>query len=554
MRTWCSIVLAFILLAAGGCKTGGSDNGGGNGNNNKEYEAPQGQGNTYWWNDTVFYEVFVRSFYDSDGDGIGDLKGLTAKLDYLNDGNPQTSSDLGITGIWLMPVCESPSYHGYDTADYRTIEQDYGTNADFTAFLAAARQRGIKVIVDLVVNHTSGLHPWFTGSAVQDGTHDNWYRWSVNDPGQTGPWGQQVWHRHANGQYYYGLFWGGMPDLNYGEPAVYTEILNICRFWLVNMDVDGFRCDAVKYIYEDGAQLENTAQTFDFWKQLRQDIKAIRLDCMTVGEAWDDTDVVQNYSGGDGLDFCFEFNLATAILAALEAGSPATLKGKMKDLKDAYPYHQYGVFLTNHDQNRVMDELGDDLARAKLAAGVYLTLPGVPFLYYGEEIGMRGIKPDEDIRRPMQWNGTAHAGFTAGIPWRPVDPNFPARNVETMQGDTNSLWHRYRRLLRLREQYQALDRGTYQAVGSSHTSVYAFLRQHEEEIFLVVHNFSAFDLNTVTFDIDTTHIPAGSYSVTGVLHDPAATSVTVDPGGGFTGWTPLSGLDAGETYILRLQR
>lgn len=192
-------------------------------------DAPQSAGTTYWWNDTVFYEIFVRSFYDSDGDGIGDLQGIIQKLDYLNDGNPETSSDLGITGIWLMPVSQSPSYHGYDVTDYYTIEDDYGNNDDFLALMDACHARGIKVIVDLVMNHCSSQHPWFIASQQNDPEYTDWFRWSSTDPGYLGPWGQPVWHQGTNGLYYYGIFWGGMPDLNYAHSPVNTPCERLPR-------------------------------------------------------------------------------------------------------------------------------------------------------------------------------------------------------------------------------------------------------------------------------------------------------------------------------------
>jgi 1,4-alpha-glucan branching enzyme len=203
---------------------------------------------TGWWNDAVFYEVFVRSFYDANGDGNGDINGLIQKLDYLNDGNPATTTDLGVTALWLMPIMQSPSYHGYDVTDYRTVEQDYGSNNDFKALVAAAHARGIKVIIDFVMNHTSEQHPWFTESAASTtSNYRNWYRWSATNPGGTGPWGQTVWY-NRNSAWYYALFWSGMPDLNYTTPAVKTELFDVARFWMQDMNVDGFRLDAVKYI------------------------------------------------------------------------------------------------------------------------------------------------------------------------------------------------------------------------------------------------------------------------------------------------------------------
>lgn len=231
-------------------------------------EPPQpttsGSDSLPWWNERVFYEVFVRSFKDSNSDGIGDLRGLIEKLDYLNDGDPATSDDLGVTGIWLMPVAESPSYHGYDVTDYRTIEKDYGSNADFKELIEQAHQRGMVVIVDMVMNHTSSEHPWFIKASIPGSKTENWYIWSPTDPGYMSPWDSPVWHRgrggdaenmrtfHALTDYYYGLFWEGMPDLNYNNGAVTEKMFDILRYWLDEMGADGFRLDAVRHLIEDG--------------------------------------------------------------------------------------------------------------------------------------------------------------------------------------------------------------------------------------------------------------------------------------------------------------
>jgi hypothetical protein len=247
---------------------------------------PVAVGPTHWWNDTVFYEILVRSFSDSNGDGIGDLQGLTAKLDYLNDGNPATTTDLGITGIWLMPINNAPSYHGYDSLDYRSINPDYGTMADFEAFLAAAHARGIKVIIDYVMNHCSNEHPWFVAARQNSPTYRNWFRWAPNKPDETGPWGQAVWHWNQSG-WYYGLFWSGMPDLNYDTPAVKTEMLDTAAWWLDAIGVDGFRLDAVLYIDEDPGLLQTTPATLQFWQDFNAHIKAVEPDALFGGRGLD---------------------------------------------------------------------------------------------------------------------------------------------------------------------------------------------------------------------------------------------------------------------------
>ena len=378
-----------------------------------------GTGELHWWNDAVFYEILVRSFQDSDGDGIGDLQGLTQKLDYLNDGDPNTTDDLGITGIWLMPINDSPSYHGYDAVDYRAINPDYGTMADFQAFLAAAHARGIKVIIDYVMNHCSDQHPWFTAAAANDPAYRDWFRWSASDPGQTGPWGQNVWHWNASG-WFYGLFWSGMPDLNYETPAVKQEMFDTAAWWLETIGVDGFRLDAVLYIDEDGGQLQNTPGTLQFWQDFSTRIKAADPEALSVGEAWTATNNVIPYVIDDRLDLCFEFDLSYATIGAVNNGDAGYLNGKAAQVYGLYPYLQFATFLTNHDQDRTLNVVGFDLGRARAAAGILMTLPGVPFVYYGEEIGMIGSGAHEFIRSPMQWNGEPGAGFTSGTPWQAV--------------------------------------------------------------------------------------------------------------------------------------
>ncbi len=433
-------------------------------------------GEPKWWNDRVFYEIFVRSFYDSDGDGIGDFKGLTQKIDYMNDGDPLTDSDLGITGIWLMPINPSPSYHGYDVTDYTAINPDYGTMEDFKEFLSAAHNRGIAVIIDFVMNHSSSQHPWFEASRSGDPFYRSFYRWSDTNPGYNGPWGQQVWHQ-SGGDYYYGLFWGGMPDLNYENQALKDSMFAYSDFWINEIGIDGFRQDAVLYIHEDGDTLKNTQKTLDFWQEFNLNMKSNNPDAFNVGEAWEPTDIVLKYISNDRMDYAFEFDLANAILFSVNTGDAGPLTGQMEKVYNVYPTLQYGTFLTNHDQNRVMNVLGEDVEKNKIAAAIYLTLPGIPYLYYGEEIGQLGTKPDEDIRRPLQWNDDISAGFsTDPSPWRAPYSDFPTKNIEAQQQDPSSLWTAYRDLIQLRNQYPELRTGDYETAIVDDQRIYAFKR------------------------------------------------------------------------------
>ena len=304
-----------------------------------------------WWNDEVFYEVFVRSFSDSDGNGVGDLQGLIDKLDYLDD--------LGVTALWLMPIAQSPSYHGYDTTDYYTVEADYGTNQDFKDLVAAAHERDIEVIVDLMLNHTSSEHPWFVeaASGPESGKRD-WYVWSDTDTGEQTEWGAPVWHPR-DGAYYFGLFWEGMPDLNYNNPTVTEQMYDVARFWLQDMGADGFRLDAIRHLIEEDGNFSSTDASHDWlvgWDDFLDDVDPQSL---TVGEVWDDTPVVAPYVTSDEVDLTFEFDLAEQMLRSVNSGDPAPFADQLADVLRSYPPGQFAPFLTNHDQDRVMSQLGD---------------------------------------------------------------------------------------------------------------------------------------------------------------------------------------------------
>ena len=472
---------------------------------------------TNWWNSRVFYEIFVRSFYDSSGDGIGDFQGMTQRLDYLNDGDPNTTDDLGITGIWLMPIHESPSYHGYDVTDYRSVNSDFGTIDEFRDFLSAAHDRGIAVIIDYVLNHSSTQHPWFQKSAQNDPEYRDFYRWRDDHPGYLGPWGQNVWHQHGN-EYYYGLFWGGMPDINFRHEPAKDSLFAAADFWLDEIGVDGFRLDAVKYIYEeeDGSQLENLEETYHFFNEFTQQVRASNPDAFTVGEAWTNTEQVIPYVIDDRIDFAFEFDLSYAMLNAVQSGNADQLINQMQKVYFSYPYQQFGTFLTNHDQDRVMSQL-NNIDQAKTAASIYLTLPGIPFIYYGEEIGMRGTKPDPDIRTPMQWTDGHQAGFTTGSPWRAVNSDYETVNVAAQQADQNSLWNRYRSLISARNNFEALQIGSYQLSPASNDAIYSFTRSLENENILVVINTGSESIESAELTIPGLQFDTGDYYLFDIL-------------------------------------
>lgn len=490
---------------------------------------------THWWNDTVFYEIFVRSFKDSDGDGRGDIQGLISKLDYLNDGNPETTTDLGITGIWLMPIQQSPSYHGYDVSDYMTVEEDYGSNADFTALIEACHERGIKVIIDLVMNHTSTQHPWFVASASSP-TNDqrNWYIWEDSNPGTPGPLENYPWAQQ-NGYWYYNAFWSGMPDLNFNTAGVREAFEDITEFWLTDMNVDGFRLDAVKYLYENDGILEDNPATIAYWQEFRQYYKSVNPEAFAVGEAWTETNKASRYVNNDGLDYVFEFNLAESMINGLNNGNAEDIEEQMLDVVTAYPHLQWGTFLTNHDINRVMSQLESDTPKAKAAATLMLTLPGIPYIYYGEEIGMTGVKPDENLRTPMQWTGTIGADFTTGTPWYSINNDYTTRNVEAQQANSGSLWTLYRDLIALRNNEAVLRRGTYIPVTAANSSIFAFIRQYETENILVVVNMGYEAVGNTALTVQHAGMETGDFDFNSLLDD-TILNISIDNNGGFVGF------------------
>lgn len=513
---------------------------------------PPAETDQAWWRDAIFYEVFVRSFYDSDGDGIGDFRGLTAKLDYLNDGDPATTTDLGITGLWLMPIHPSPSYHGYDITDYYGINPQYGTMDDFRQFVAAAHERGIRVIIDLVINHSSTQHPWFQKSVAGDPAYADWYVWSDDNPGFRGPWGQPVWHKASNGRFYYGIFWDQMPDLNLSNPVVRDEIYNVLRFWLAEVGVDGFRLDAVRHYVEMGAVQENSPQTHTWLKDFGAFYRSVKPDAFTVGEAWTDTANVIPYLE-DELDSAFEFDLAAKFITASHGPIANSTLQHLQFVMDSYPEGRYATFLANHDQDRVNSQLRDD-ERAKLAATMLLTSPGIPFLYYGEEIGMTGVKPDEDIRRPMQWDSdTVKVGFSDIFPWRAPASDWEERSVALQQNDPASLLSHYRTLLQLRAGHAALRTGATAIVDPGTPRLFSLLRYDEDEAFLVLVNVHPRPLTVELYKLNLAAGPfRGPVNVEVILGPANPATFTATPAGGFADYLPYAEIPAASSVILRL--
>lgn len=435
--------------------------------------------------DTVFYEIFVRAFYDSSGDGIGDINGMTAQLDYLQE--------LGIEGIWLMPIHPSPSYHGYDVTDYYEINPDYGTMDDFKAFMAEAHARDIKVVIDLVVNHSSTEHPFFQDAiASKESPYRDWYIWADEDTNlrERGEWGQPFWHGEAP-NHYFSVFWGGMPDFNFYNDEVRQEMINIGQYWLEEVGVDGFRLDAAKHIFP-----KDKEQNLVWWKEFRAAMEEVKPDVFLVGEVWDLPQVAGPYLE-DGLHSTFNFDLAEDILKAAMTERGGSLVPKL--IRSLTTFERYSTdfvdstFITNHDINRVMSELRGNEEQAKMAASLLLTLPGSPFIYYGEEIGMQGAKPDEHIREPMLWYQDGGAGQTSWIKPK-YDTGQDAPSVEAQLEDPNSLYHHYKTMIYLRRSEPTLLFGEIIESPIRAQGSLAYKRVYNAEELHVIHNLSRNEL------------------------------------------------------------
>jgi alpha-amylase len=505
-----------------------------------------------WTEEAVFYQIFVRSFYDSDGDGIGDFNGIIQKLDYLNDGNPETTADLGVTGIWLMPIHPSPSYHGYDVLDYYDVNPDYGTMDDFKNLLAEAHKRGIRVIIDYVINHTSVKHPWFRASAKGEAPYEDYYIWTDQPPSYQGPWGQSVWHPYGD-RYYYGVFVADMPDLNFDSPGVNAEIEKITRFWLEEVGVDGFRIDGAKHLIEDGPVQENTPATLEWFKDFASFHKSIKPHTLVVGEIWSPSSEIAAYTNTGALDLVFNFDLAGDILSGVAFRDARQISNSLLRQQRYFDPGRYAPFLANHDQTRTMTRLGGEFPRAEAAATILLTSPGVPFIYYGEEIGMTGDKPDPNLRTPMQWTGGDNAGFSSGRPWKGVNSDYSEKNVELMMRDRDSLLSHYRDLIRVRSNHYALRTGVYVPVTTFDNNLFAMLRVEERETVLVLVNLSG---ETIT----DTRMEWGQSTITGVLNPYVLmgqgnfATLTTGEDGSIRDFQPLSEIPPHANIIIQYRR
>jgi glycosidase len=452
------------------------------------------------WRQGVFAEVFVRGYKDSDGDGIGDLRGLTQSLDYLRD--------LGVTGIWLMPITRSQDGdHGYAVADYRNIEPAYGSLADLDGLLAQAHARGIGVILDYVMNHSAAQHPAFVNANSSDGNaYRNWYVFQASRPQGWSIYGGDPWRSGTNG-YYFAPFWDQMPDFNLKNAAVVGWHHDNLRFWL-NRGVDGFRFDAVGNLVENGPNAWlNQPENYALMNDVRQVVGGYQNRFMVCEGPDDPIGFAQPTACGSAFAFGHQGNLinaakgnsaAIAAVASYFASAPAGMS----------------TMLSNHDSfagQRLWDQLGGNQAQYRLAAATYLLQPGTPFIYYGEEIGMAGaasLGGDPKLRTPMSWTGEAgRAGFTTGTPFRALSANAASNNVAAQAADPNSLLNFYKAIIAVRRAHPALMTGTHVSATATGTTL-SFQRVQGNQRAVVMINYG-----TGTASVTAVGLPANAAMV-----------------------------------------
>jgi maltose alpha-D-glucosyltransferase/alpha-amylase len=492
-----------------------------------------------WFKRAVFYEVLVRSFKDSDGDGAGDLRGLTEKLDYLQW--------LGVDCLWLPPFYPSPLRDGgYDVSDYKDVLPELGTLEDFSRFVRVAHERGMRVIVDFVMNHTSDQHAWFQSSrADPDGPFGDFYVWADDDTGypdariifvdtETSNWTFDPVRR----QYFWHRFFSHQPDLNYDNPAVGEAMTDALRFWL-DLGIDGFRLDAVPYLYEEeGTNCENLPQTHAFLKQVRKMIEDEYPDTVLLCEAnqWP-ADVVEYFgdfaAGGDECHMAFHFPVMPRIFMAVRRESRYPISEIMAQTPVLPSSCQWGIFLRNHDEltlemvtdderdymwteyakdprmkanigirRRLAPLLENDTNQTELFTALLLSLPGSPVLYYGDEIGMGDniwLGDRDGVRTPMQWTPDRNAGFSTADPGRLTLPvvmdavyGYQVTSVEAQSTNTSSLLHWTRRMIEVRKQNPAFGLGDFTDLGGSNPSVLSYVRAFGDDVVLCVNNLSRF--------------------------------------------------------------
>lgn len=507
-----------------------------------------------WWKESVVYQIYPRSFCDSNADGIGDLNGIRSRLDYLRE--------LGINVVWMSPIYQSPNDdNGYDISDYRAIMTEFGTMEDFKALLAEAHERGIRIMMDLVVNHTSDEHPWFVESRKSlDNPYRDYYIWrEPKDGREPNNWGScfsgPAWKwDESTGMYYLHLFSTKQPDLNWENPRVREEVWDMMNWW-VDMGIDGFRMDVISLISKpeglpddvpelNGYASFNTAangpHVHEYIQEMRRKVLN-RADLITVGECSGVTlEEAKKYANAQGTELNMVFQFEHMGVDSAKGTKWTDKRIYLPDLKEVLSRWQYGLegiawnslFFCNHDQPRIVSRLGDNSpASAKCIATLLHFMQGTPYVYQGEELGMTNVpfggiedfrdldsinayheligqgvfgeetmlhylrrKSRDNARSPMQWDDTENAGFTTGMPWIMVNPNYSAINAKAQLADENSVFHYYRRLIGLRRESdwsEVIVYGSYALLAPEDEHIYAYTRTLGERRLLVVCNVSA---------------------------------------------------------------
>ena len=456
-------------------------------------------------NNRVFYEIFVGSFSDSDGDGTGDLRGIINRMDYLNDGDPNSGRSLGIEGIWLTPIFSSPSYHKYDVTDYYTVDPAFGSADDLKELCELCEARNVKLILDLPINHTGALNKWFSdfktahraGNTASE--RYDFYTWCAGR--ENIPAGRSFRQIDGTDDYYECNFSGDMPELNFDNASVRAETLAIAKYWL-DLGVDGFRFDAVKYVYYG-----DHGSSADFWQWYSDELRALKDDIYLVGEVWDSDGVTDVYYGALN---CFDFTVAQAegLIAKAAAGSGVNnltsyTEGYLRRVRALRSDATIVPFIANHDMDRAAGFLPVTNGRMKMAANLYLLGPGSPFLYYGEELGIKGSRggsnTDANRRLAMLWGDGDTVSDPPGADY-PASKQSAAPAAEQI-ADANSLYTYYKTLLMIRHANPEIARGEYTAIRSE-SKVGGFVSAYRGQAVCVLHNATldeqSFDLSSLT--------------------------------------------------------
>ena len=456
--------------------------------------------NPQWAETTVFYEIFVRSFADSNGDGVGDFKGIEENIDYLKE--------LGIGAIWLMPIMETTTYHGYDIVDYYSTNPDYGTMEEFDSLVKACHKVDIKIIIDLVANHTSSENPWFQEALKDENSkYRDYYSIAETIPVAENHKDYPYWRQdEETGLYYFGHFDSIMPDLNYHNQQVRDEMKSIAAFWLEH-GVDGFRLDAAKEVDKD------ITVTLDWWKEFTKEVSSIKQDTFIVGENWTtEYTLVGRYY--EAMPSSFNFNAADKILKMAE-GKNVDIVAEMNTMRKRYQEKVENseenaimidsVMIGNHDMDRVATRL-NDVEKAKLAATIQFTLAGTPFIYYGEEIGQKGATPDDNRREPFDWYTNGEGKYMTqmtDIFFHPtltyVQPE-DGISVEEEKNNADSILNHYKKLIAMRNQHVAFYNGIYEKLETGNEGLYGYKVTDGENQYLVIHNQTAED-KTITLNV-----------------------------------------------------